>query len=191
LRTFLVLALASAVLSSSCASLVSKRTQRIPVTSSPAGATVSVNGVLLGATPVEIRLRRAVKGAVIRIESIGYEPVEIRPRRRPAFAPILCNILMGLVCTAPIVVGWMIKNDEDYGAGIGVGGVAVLSTAAFTGLFAAIDFGSKKAYEFTPKEMTVAMKKLDGPHRVRTIVVDPDVFAKIRWIRVRLGEARP
>ena len=191
LPSSLVLAFAFAALSSSCAALVAKHTQKIPVTSSPAGATVSVDGVPQGVTPVEIRLQRAVKNPVIRIESPGYEPVEIRPRRRPAANPILGNILLGLGCAAPITLAWMLNNDEDYSAGLGVGGVAILSTAAFAGLFTVLDFSFKKAYEFTPKDLTVALKKLDGPPRVRTIAVDPDDFANIRWIRVRLEGARP
>src|SRR5665647_836286 len=54
----LILPLMSLLLVPGRATLTHKTTQRIPVTSSPAGATVSVNGVLYGATPYELGLAR-------------------------------------------------------------------------------------------------------------------------------------
>ena len=57
-RFFLFLTLMTILLSPNCATLTRKWTQGIPVTSSAAGATVSVNGIQRGATPVEIKLAR-------------------------------------------------------------------------------------------------------------------------------------
>ena len=90
----LVLTLMSVLLAPNCATLTWKRTQRIPVTSSPVGATVSVNGMQEGTTPLEIRLVRREKGQVIRIEAPGYNPFEIRTQRNISFKTILGNIVL-------------------------------------------------------------------------------------------------
>jgi len=83
-RFFLFLTLTSILLAPDCATITRRSTQKIPVTSSPAGAMVSVNGVPQGITPVEVKLTRTVKNQIVRIESPGYDAVEIRPKRRTA-----------------------------------------------------------------------------------------------------------
>jgi hypothetical protein len=97
---------------------------------------------------------------------------------------VLGNILLGAACAAPITLGWMLSNDEDYGAGLGVGGVAVLGTAGFAGLFMILDYSFKKGYEFKPAELMVTLTKTEGPARVDTMLVNADDFRNITWIRV-------
>ena len=77
-----LLILFSILLAPDCATITRRSKQRIPVTSDPMGATVIVNGVQQGVTPLEIRLARKEKGQVIRIESPGYNPIEIRRKER-------------------------------------------------------------------------------------------------------------
>ena len=57
-NVLLLIPLASLLLNPSCATITRRTEQRIPVTSAPAGATVSVNGVKRGVTPLELRLSR-------------------------------------------------------------------------------------------------------------------------------------
>mgnify|MGYP001123551211 CR=1 FL=1 len=95
-----------------CATLIQKRTQSIPVTSTPPGATVSVNGQPQGRTPLELRLARKGKDQVIRIESPGYDPVEIRPRRKLAGHFVLGNALVGVAVGLVPTFFWMLRNDD-------------------------------------------------------------------------------
>src|SRR5512140_2454487 len=91
----LILPLVSVLLVPGCATLTRKTTQRIPVTSVPAGATVSVNGVEQGVTPLMIWPDRKWKGQVIRIEAPGYNPVEIKLKRNLSEGPVLGNFFVG------------------------------------------------------------------------------------------------
>ena len=183
-RIFLILTLTSILLAPNCATLTRSSKQRIPVTSSPVGAAVFVNGVLQGVTPLEIRLARKEKGQVIRIESPGCNPVEIRPKRTVSgFYYFFPDLVLGIFCALPIIFASSVDHELD--PGIGTAGVAILSTAAFTGLFIAIDLVTKKAYDFEPTELIVTLKKTDGKPRVDTRIVDADRLSDIKWIRVR------
>src|SRR5512144_2446453 len=87
------LILASALLAASCAGMINGREQSVPVTSTPAGAAVFVNGVRYGETPLRLFLARKHKGPVIRIESPGYDSVEIRVGRKTTGLAVVGNIL--------------------------------------------------------------------------------------------------
>jgi hypothetical protein len=178
----LMLTLLCVLLVPGCATLTRKRMQRIPVTSSPAGATVFVNDVEQGATPIEISLLRHINVQVIRIESPAYDPVEIRPQRRMATISILGNIMLGLACACAIPVIWSSGFDTgEMGAFyLGIG----LRTAGFAGLFEVLDLSLKKGYEFRPTELIVTLKKAEGFPCVDTILVDADDFRNVKWIRV-------
>lgn len=176
-RFLLFLTLTSVLLAPNCATLMWKRTQRIPVTSSPVGATVSVNGMQEGTTPLEIRLVRREKGQVIRIEAPGYNPFEIRTQRNISFKTILGNIVL---CAG--MAAFNSGMDMGFGENKRVSILDIASTAA---LFTIIDAISKKWYEFKPIDLTVTLTKADGPPRVDMMLVDADGFANIKWIRVR------
>jgi hypothetical protein len=171
----LILPLASVLLSPGCATLMWKRTQRIPVTSSPVGATVSVNGIQEGTTPLEIRLVRREKGQVICIEAPGYNPFEIRTQRNISFKTIYGNIVL---CAGMAVLEseWMDFGDRKR--------VSILDIAGTAALFTIIDAISKKGHEFKPTALTITLTKADGPPRIETRYVDADDFRNIKWIRV-------
>jgi PEGA domain len=178
------LILLSILLSPNCATLTRSRTQRIPVTSFPVGATVIVNGQQQGVTPLEIRLVRKKKGQVIRIESPGYNPVEIRPQRKRSVNPIISNFFMGVIPGAGATALYASARDiSDEGIEPYI--AWVLSTAAFGGLFTIFDsVGRGKGYELRPTELIVTLTKTDGPPRVDTILVDADELRNIKWIRI-------
>jgi len=183
---FLILALMSVLLSPGCATLTRKSTQRIPVTSSPVGAAVIVNGIEQGVTPLELKRDRILKGPIIRIEAPGYNPFEIRLRRKISAGSILGSFLLGLL---PGLVPVMIWSDSSHGASDPsekdtILSIYINSAAVLGGLFALIDIGGK-GNTLTPKNLTVTLTKADGTPRVDTVLIDAGDFRNVKWIRVR------
>jgi hypothetical protein len=180
-----VLALVTLLVEPGCATLLRRTTQRIPVTSSPAGATVSVNGEALGTTPLQIKLTRWKRKQIIRIESPGYNPFEIRAQRKIKADPVAGNLLFGLlVGSVPAAVH---RHDHETTEPEGVDDswlIWVLWATAVSSVFTAMDLGGGQAYEVRPKELVVTLTKVDGPPRVDTIHVDIDEFRDVKWIRV-------
>lgn len=183
-RVLAFLILSSVLLAADCATITRRSKQRIPVTSHPVGATVMVNGVQQGVTPLVLRLPRKEKGQVIRIESPGYNPVEIRPKRKMSGGPMAGNFALGLMPGAVLAMGYGMEHDEDENADMMSMLIWMLSAAAFGGLFTAVDSGGK-GYELEPRELTVTLTKAEGSPRVETILIEADDFQAIKWIRVR------
>lgn len=183
---FIRLALVGALINSGCATLTRDHAQRIPVTSSPAGATVSVNGKALGTTPLEIRLPRRFKKQVILIESPGYNPVEIRPRRKALAGPLLGDFLLGIIPGVVPAGAYLATHEESSSSsGLAFVGFWALGAAVCGGIIAAIDLGSGNGYDFKPKELDVTLTKAEGSPRVVTILVDARELRNMTWIRVR------
>jgi len=177
------LILSSILLTPDCATITRRSKQRIPVTSDPVGATVIVNGVQQGVTPLEIRLARKEKGQVIRIESPGYNPFEIRPKRKMSAGPIAGNFLIGLIPGAVPAIAYNLEHDDEEGDGTRTMLIWVLAAAACGAAFTAIDSGGS-GYELNPKDLTVTLSKADGTLRVDTMFLNPDEFRNVKWIRV-------
>jgi hypothetical protein len=177
------LILFSMLLTPDCATIIRRSKQRIPVTSDPVGATVIVNGVQQGVTPLEIRLARKKKGQVIRIESPGYNPFEIRPQRKMSDGPIAGNVLIGLIPGAVPAVLYSLEHDDEPGDGKRTLLIWMLSAAACGAAFTAIDSGGS-GYELNPRDLTVTLSKADGTFRVDTMFLNPDEFRNVKWIRV-------
>jgi hypothetical protein len=178
-----LLILFSILLTPDCATITRRSKQRIPVTSDPMGATVIVNGVQQGVTPLEIRLARKEKGQVIRIESPGYNPVEIRPKRKMSAGPIAGNFLLGLIPGAVPAIAYGMYHDDEEGDGARTMLIWMLAAAACGAVFTAIDSGGS-GYELSPRDLTVTLSKADGTLRVDTMFLDPDEFRSVKWIRV-------
>lgn len=184
LRVLTVLAVLAS--SAACATIVRQKTQRIPVTSAPIGARVSLNGRPQGITPVEIELRRGLKGQVIRIEYDGYDPVEIRPKRKLSPGPAIGNIGLGLIPAVFPAMAWKLANELSPNPVPTVLLIWGAGAAAVGGILTALDCGGPgKGYELRPTELTVTLTKTKGIPRVDTIFVDSDDFRDIIWIRVR------
>ncbi|GEM_PF-940498 len=154
--------------------------QRIPVTSVPMGARVIVNDVGYGETPLVLELTKRAKGRVIRIESSGYVPVEIRLTKKTTEATFFPNLFLGMLPAVVPATVYSLTHD-----GRGFLAIWVLSAAAFGAIFTAVDSASGAVSEFVPKEITVRLKKADGTPRVDTILVDAKDLQNIRWIRIR------
>jgi PEGA domain len=67
--------LCAGFLTGSCASIIHGTSQEVSISSNPTGAQVTVDGVLMGKTPVVAKLGRGDTHKV-RIELPGYEPYE-------------------------------------------------------------------------------------------------------------------
>jgi hypothetical protein len=173
----------------SCATLTRSRSQKVPVTSNPVGATVIVNGAQKWVTPLELRLPRNKKGQVIRIESEGYNPVEIRLQRKMPGGTYISNFLFGFVTGAVVTFAWAEARREAIGEeGIdevpGLIPFWILSSLAFGTIFTVFD-GSGSGYSLNPGDLAVTLTKADGMPRVDTIFIDAEDFQNIKWIRVR------
>jgi len=177
------LILFSILLAPDCATITRRSKQRIPVTSDPVGATVIVNGVQQGVTPLEIMLARKEKGQVIRIESPGYNPFEIRLRRKMSGGPIAGNVLIGLIPGAVPAFAYKLNNDEDPSVATTTILIWALSAAACGAALTAIDSGGS-GYELNPIDLTVTLSKANGTLRVDTMFLNPDEFRNVKWIRV-------
>ncbi len=181
----LLLTLAGALLDPNCATMTRETTQRIPVTSAPAGATVSVNGIKQGVTPLMITLARKWKGQIIRIESPGFNAVEIRPERKLSkgvlFGNLLLGVMPGLLPATIIGIGTEVRTNVEWIL------MWVLSAAACGWGFTAIDMGNGKGYDLRPTDLTVTLTRADERPRVDTMLVDVDDLQNIKWIRIREG----
>jgi hypothetical protein len=173
-------ALSGVLLASSCAMMTRKSTLRIPVTSYPAGATVSVDGQLKGVTPIGLHLSRKRPNLVIRIEYPGYHPVEIRTMKKTWGGAFIGNILLGLLPGCVPAAAYSLSHD-----GRGAEVIWVLSAAGFGAIFTAFDNLSGAANTIEPMELTVTLKRSDGTDRVETVLIDADDVRNIKWIRVR------
>jgi hypothetical protein len=178
-RFFLLLLFLGVLLTPNCATLTGKRTQRIPVTSSPAGATVIVNGVRQGVTPLEVRLATKEKGQVIRIESPGYNPVEISVKSRISVVILLSDVLLG-AAGGILWVGLGETGDLSF---LKARWPLVLAVA---GSLTLLDLSTGKGFILEPRDLTVTLTKADGAPRVDTMLVDAADFRNVKWIRVRL-----
>ena len=163
------------VLSLGCGSMTNHM-QRVPVTSFPAGASVTVNGRPKGETPVMIWLDRKDKDHVVRIEYPGYDPVEIRPKNVTSARSVIGNFVLGAALAFPIAVYTSITSHEDH---------FFLMTAGFGGLFTLMDIGLKYGYVLRPKELSVTLTKANGEPKVRVLLIDAAAMRNITWIRVR------
>jgi hypothetical protein len=179
IRILLAVTVASLLLAPNCATLTRSRTQRIPVTSSPLGAAVIVNGQHHGVTPLSLSLVRNARNTVIRIESPGYDPIEIRIRRQPAGAPFFGNLLLGLM---PAIVPASLYSLMHDGQGFLT--TWTLGAAAFGMLFTVVDSGTGAINDFEPKEISVKLTKADGTARVVTNLVVVEDVRNVKWIHV-------
>jgi hypothetical protein len=185
---FLFVTVASVLFAPNCATLMEQKTQRIPVTSSPVGATISVNGQQQGVTPLEIRLARKEKDQVIRIESAGYNPYEIRVKRGISAGKLIMDVVLGAASgfgAALLYAGitnepWVSTDPDAFGSEK----VLVLAIPLAMIGFPLLDLASGKIYTLKPAELIVTLKKADGTPRVETILIDAADLQNIKWIRI-------
>lgn len=78
----------------SCASIINTSRQYVPITTNPAGATVTLNGKDFGKTPTGINMKRKNNDHLLKFTLDGYEPSETS-LARVVDGWIIGNILFG------------------------------------------------------------------------------------------------
>ena len=172
--------LTATLLTGACAVMSRGTTQSIPVTSTPTGATVRVDGKERGATPLTLTVPRTPKDQVIRIESPGYELLEIRLKRGHSSRFVTRDMSLGLLLG---FLGGAFLNAGTHGdSGINL----LIGPAAAMGAFLLIDLASGAAYDLAPVELAVTLTKSQGPPHVEVLEIDAAAARRLKWIRVHL-----
>jgi hypothetical protein len=108
-RSALVTSLALSLAASGCASLTGTRTEPYMIYSTPQGATVMVNGVPIGTTPVTVMVDKQ-RAPQVALSMPGYPPQSCYPRLSPGTGyvvadSLLCLFLFPIGCIAFIDAG--------------------------------------------------------------------------------------
>jgi hypothetical protein len=189
--------LATMLLFQSCATVVRGTSQKIPVTSTPTGARVIVDGKDMGASPLTLKLKRK-KPHVIRIEQEGYNPHEIRIRReKPALSSIMLSWWGNTAVTMPLVKPIALALTENleaddlfeaFGQAILIlGGVQL----ALAGVLTIGDFATGAPYSLSPESLAIALTPVSGNPRPEITQIDEAALRNVKWLRIRAGAARP
>lgn len=176
----ILLAVTSVLLAQGCATVFRTRTPPIPVTSSPAPSTVSINQKLQGQTPIEIRLARRRSPQVIRIESPGCNPLEIQVGRDAAAPNYLGDTLLGAAAGSLIALAQATaKGPHHFWTDLAIDVPAGAAIRILVDLIIDEDTGLRT------RELLVTLTKAGQPPRVETMVIDAKAFKDVKWIRVR------
>jgi uncharacterized protein YceK len=81
-KTIFLSVLVISLVVTGCATIVSGSKQKVSFNSTPAKASVLVNGVQIGYTPFETKLKRGVKAHKVKIVLEGYKPYEATLTRK-------------------------------------------------------------------------------------------------------------
>jgi uncharacterized protein YceK len=114
-KTFLIAGITIALLFSSCASIISGSKQNINFNSTPSGATVWVDDVNLGVTPVIAQLERIKKNQKVKIELQGYKPYELILNRKTngwIWGNILFGGIIGIIIDASSGAMYRLTPDQ-------------------------------------------------------------------------------
>ena len=98
-----------------CATIFNKSDQDIAFSSNPPGATVRVNGIAKGKTPVTIPIPRSASKPIIRFELAGYEPAEItlaRTMSGTTAGNLILGGIIGVAFDAMTGKGYSYKDDR-------------------------------------------------------------------------------
>jgi len=160
-------------------------TQSIPVTSSPPGAKIVIDGTEKGATPLSLNLARN-KGHVIRIEKEGYNPLTIHVGRT-ASAMIGLDYLM-IFPGGPILGAYLgnLVGGKESGPGEFLGGALlglVLGIVNYS-----IDRKAGAHYALSPGRLQVTLTKIDGQVRTQVVHLEAAQLRDIRWIRIKCSD---
>lgn len=94
----------------SCATVFHGTTQNVRVASNPPGASVEVDGVPRGTTPVDVSLKKGFTGQTVFLKKDGFEDRSFQPSVK--FDPIsLVNIFAIVGFGVDAITGAMMKYD--------------------------------------------------------------------------------
>ena len=195
----LALTVATVFLFQNCMTIIKGTSQKIPVTSNPIGARITVDGKEMGTTPLRIKIKRS-KSHSIRAEMPGYNPLEIKMNHKFSGTSLALSVLGNYLVLGSLAAFLFagtdmframflafFSNEEaqkeidkaNERAGLGY----LLGTAS--GLL--VDFISGANFKLSPRELDVTLTKSDGNPQPDKIFIDSDVFQNIKWIRIKLS----
>jgi len=172
------LALAGLCLTSACAAFFQSDIEAIRVSSFPASAAVLVNGRPRGSAPTVVWLAKRKKNQVIRLESPGYDPVEVRIVRHPVFDGFLLDAAFGVAASAIYEAAAFLQHDERSST-------RAVSLPVCIGVPVLIDLASGKAHTLVPKSLSVTLTKASDPPQVRIVLVAAESLPDLGGITVR------
>jgi hypothetical protein len=188
----------SVFLFQNCATIIWGTSKKIPVTSNPSGAKIIVDGKEIGNAPLNLKLKKKKKLYTIRIEKQGYNPFEIRIKRKTSGSlavSILGNAYLGGSAGALIGYGmaYVLFKEKKFGSvGEGFGTIlGVISLGILLGWISAIYVDSKLGgiYTLSPKELNITLTKIEGKPQPNLILIDAENFQNIKWIRIRCADS--
>jgi hypothetical protein len=175
-----------------CQTLSRGKRQAVPATSRPPGVAVFVDGTLAGKTPMTLNLaRRDVH--VVRFESAGYRPVEVRvTQRKPSLAETILTSFWwapvgAVVLGLPAYAAWNALDDSvdsDLG-GLGRGLISI-TAGAVAGWTAGtvIDRSRPSNRDLVPQTLFIEMEKADGDEAPLIVEKGREWLRQLRWIRI-------
>lgn len=187
-KTQIILALlvTSVFFFQNCATLSRGTSQKIPVTSSPSGAKIIVDGEEMGYAPLELKLKRKKKSHIIRVEKQGYNPLEIRiTRKTSAGLSVFGNIpWVGIGVFFGGIGAYIWEEYREWQ------GLALIIGGTILGLGPLlIDFLSGANYALSPTELNVTLTKQEGKPQPKIILIDAKQFQNIKWIRIKCADS--
>ena len=199
-QIILALSLSSVFLFQSCATIISGKSKRIPVTSRPVRARIIVDGEERGYTPLILNLKKS-NSYIVRVETPGYNPLEMRISRKVSNSlplSILGNMVtLGLPCM--IVAGFFIGDPElllpfsyIYAKEEQLKKAnrrALIGFVLGTGAGILVDTLSGANFTLSPKELTVTLSKIEGKPQPNFILIDAEQFQDIKWIRIKCADS--
>ncbi len=188
-RIFFILCVASTLLLQNCATIVYGTYQKIPATSNPPGAEISVDGEVKGVTPLVLRLKKT-KSYVIRIEKEGYNPLDIIMKKEGSSKGGFVRI--GTVLVGGI--GGYLLAKIAY-SNVEYDNVEVLLLPwCIWGLFfsgtIAMDIIGGGLYKLSPAELQVTLTQKEGRARIDLIVINAAQSDNIKWIRIKCSKSQ-
>jgi hypothetical protein len=186
IKIALVSILVSVFLFQNCATIMRGTSQKIPVTSSPQGAKITVDGKEAGYTPLTLELKRREKTHIIVIEKEGYNPFEIRITRESSpWGSIVGNYIVSFILSvavlspfAPEPYEWDTMNWAPY---------VVL---AAWGALIIFDHVSGGAYVLSPEHLLITLSKIEDKSSYNSISIDAEHFQNIKWIKIKCADSK-
>jgi hypothetical protein len=103
-------AFAVALSMTGCATVISGASQKVSINSNPPGADVVINGLSKGQTPVDLTIKKELKGQPIELRLDGYETKTFEPTTAFNSTSIL-NIFIPIGFLVDYMTGAMKKYD--------------------------------------------------------------------------------
>ena len=140
---------------------------------------ITVNGKPQGQTPIEISLVRRRRGQIIRIESPGYNPLEIQVGRDASAPNYVTDALFGAAAGGLIALALAsAKDHHDFWTAFAVYAPAGAAVRILVDLLIGAEAppGSR--------ELLVKLTRAIGPPRVETMSIEAKEFKTVKWIRI-------